>query len=192
MIPAISPGEPSPETEELFSEILRVTGSPQLTNMWKTLANSLPVLTGTWRMFHSVFFQTNLPIPVKAMIMFSISSANQCTYCSAFLEVTCRTLGVEEASLRSIVGDLDSLNPERVQVIIRFAQRCARSPYSMTEEEFDTLRNFGINDEEILEIISLAAMGNYFDTIADSLKMETDDFFIQQLPGGPLVTREDR
>lgn len=187
LIPVIETEGTSEEAEALFNEILRVTQSPHVTNMWRTLANSLPVLSGTWQMFHQVFFQTNLPVSLKAMIMFSVSVANHCTYCGAFLEVTCRTLGVEGDSLQAIVNDLDKLNPERIQVIIRFAQKVAKSPHAVMEEEFDLIRSYGISDEEILEIVSLAAMGNYFDTIADALKLETDDFFREQLPGGQLV-----
>ena len=124
--------------------------------------------------------------------MFSVSAANHCTYCGAFLEVTCRTVGVEGETLQAIVNDLDSLNPERIQVIIRFAQKVARSPYAVMEEEFDLIRSYGITDEEMLEIVSLAAMGNYFDTIADTLKLESDDIFKRALPDGPLVTSADR
>jgi hypothetical protein len=54
------------------------------------------------------------------------------------------------------------------------------------------IRSYGITDEEILEIISIAAMGNYFDTIADSLKLQTDELFTSALPGGQLITNEGR
>jgi hypothetical protein len=87
---------------------------------------------------------------------------------------------------------MGGLNPSRIQVIIRFPHNVARSPFAVTEEEFDMIRSYGITDEEILEIISIAAMGNYFDTIADSLKLQTDELFTSALPGGQLITNEGR
>jgi uncharacterized peroxidase-related enzyme len=192
LIPKLSTEETNEKVEEIFSDILRMTESPHVINMWRTLANSVPVLTGTWQLFSQVFFQSNLPMSLKSMIMFSVSASNHCTYCGAFLEVICRTVGVEGDTLQAIVNDLGGLNPERIQVIIRFAQKVARSPFAVTEEEFDMIRSYGITDEEILEIISIAAMGNYFDTIADSLKLQTDELFTSALPGGQLITNEGR
>lgn len=75
----------------------------------------------------------------------------------------------------------------RVREIIRFARRCARTPYAVTEEDYEMVRNYGISDEEIVEIVSLAAVGNYFDTLADALKLETDSFYKEGLPAGQLV-----
>jgi alkylhydroperoxidase family enzyme len=91
--------------------------------------------------------------------------------------------------LQAIVNNLDNLNPERVRVIIRFAQRCAMNPYEVSESEFEKVRDCGISNEELVEIVSLAALGNYIDTLADALKLETDDMFARELAGGQLVTR---
>lgn len=185
----ISDDAVSAELEAVFAEIMRVTESSIVANMYRTLAHSLPAVTGTWQLFRQLFFETNLPVQIKAMILFSVSAANQCAYCSAFMEVTCRTLGVEDAALQAIVNDLDSLNPERVRTIVRFAQRCAQNPYEVSKAEYEAVRDCGISNEELVEIVSLAALGNYIDTLADALKLETDDMFAQQLVGGQLVTR---
>ena len=105
LMPHLKDEDTGPEIEIIYDEFMKVTGSPYVTNMWRTLANSLPALAGTWQLFNQIFFKTNLPVPIKAMILFSISSANHCTYCSAFLEVTCRTVGVDEEALKAIVSD---------------------------------------------------------------------------------------
>lgn len=186
-IPLIEPKNGNEEIEIIFDEILRITESPTVTNMWRTLANSLPALCGTWQLMKQVFFESNLPLSLKAMILFSISAANRCAYCGAVMEVTCRTVGVEEDTLKAIVNDLDSLNPERVRVIIGFARRCAKTPYAITEADYDMVRGYGITDEELVEIVSLAAVGNYFDTLADALKLEADAFYTERLPDGQLV-----
>jgi alkylhydroperoxidase/carboxymuconolactone decarboxylase family protein YurZ len=39
------------------------------------------------------------------------------------------------------------------------------------------VRAEGVSDEEIVEIIALAALGNYLDTLADALRVDVDDVF---------------
>ena len=52
---------------------------------------------------------------------------------------------------------------------------------SLTDADYEEVRNQGVSDEEMVEIIALAALGNYLDTIADSLKLPVDDFIAQAL-----------
>jgi alkylhydroperoxidase family enzyme len=55
--------------------------------------------------------------------------------------------------------------------------------HNLSDADYDSVREQGVSDEEIVEIISLAALGNYLDTIADSLKLEVDDAIAQALRG---------
>ena len=52
---------------------------------------------------------------------------------------------------------------------------------SLTDADYEEVRNQGVSDEEMVEIIALAALGNYLDTIANSLKLPVDDFIAQAL-----------
>ncbi len=89
--------------------------------------------------------------------------------------------GVDADMLEALENDLDSLAPLRVQAIIKFAGKCATAPYSLLDGDYDAVRSQGVSDAEIVEIITLAALGNYLDTIADSLKIEVDDMIAQAL-----------
>ena len=64
-----------------------------------------------------------------------------------------------------------------------FAKKCATDPHSLGDADYENLREQGISDEEIVEIIALAALGNYLDTIADALKLEVDEAIAQALQG---------
>ena len=115
--------------------------------------------------------------------MFSISAAKKCQYCSAIHQVTCKTLGVEEDTLAALQNDLSSVAPERVQAIVLFAQKCALNPQGLMAKDYDAVRQQGVSDEEIIEVISLAALGNYLDTLADALKVPVDSVFRDALAG---------
>lgn len=183
----IPPETADPETTELLAEIQRITEAPVVNNVWQILANSTCALTGSWQLFFNLYLQGSLPMTLKALILFSVAAAHRCRYCGAIHEVTCRFLGIDEASLEAIVQNLGYLTPERTRKIIQFAIRCADEPLSLKEADYAKIRDFGITDVEIVEIISLAAMGTYFDILADALKLEVDSYLQELLPGEQLV-----
>jgi alkylhydroperoxidase family enzyme len=48
-------------------------------------------------------------------------------------------------------------------------------PQNLVGDDYENVREQGVSEEEIVEIISLAALGNFLDTIADSLKLDVDE-----------------
>jgi AhpD family alkylhydroperoxidase len=185
-LPLIPPEEAGSDLTEIFDEIRRTTETPVVFNMWQTLANSAPVLMGSWQLMCNAYLQGSLPMSLKAMILFAIASAHQWRYCAAVHEATCRVIGIDTASLEAIVQDLGRLNPERARKIIKFAIKCADSPRGLEEADYEQIRAYGITDGEITEIIALAGLANYFETLADALKLEVDPFLQGLLPGGQL------
>lgn len=182
-VPEIQETEASPEVAEMYEAIKREMGIPFVPNMDKALANSPNALRGAWEVLRGVFLQTSLPSTLASMILFSISSANQCRYCSPIFKATCMTVGVDEETLAALDGDLAGLSPRRVQAIVQFALKCARDRGNLTEDDFEEIRALGMSEEEIVEIVSLAALGNYLNTIADSLRADVDDAIAAALAG---------
>jgi uncharacterized peroxidase-related enzyme len=171
------------EVAQTFDDIKRVMEIPFIPNIYKAMATSPRALTGTWDVFRNVFLQTSLPMSLASMILFSIADAKKCQYCSAVHQVTCKTLGVDEETLAAIHNDLEALAPRRVQAIVKFAQKCALDPQSLSAADYDSVREQGISEEELVEIISLAALGNYLDTMSDGMRVEVDSVFQEALGG---------
>jgi alkylhydroperoxidase family enzyme len=96
-------------------------------------------------------------------------------------EVTCRTLGIDEETLAQLVEDLGAVNPLRVKAIIEFALKAAKHPQELVAEDYEYVRDQGVSDEEIVEIILIAAVGVFSDILADSLKIEVDAITRQAL-----------
>jgi uncharacterized peroxidase-related enzyme len=178
---AIQENEQGGEVSEVFAEIQRELGIPFVPNIGKTLAHSPTALKGYWAVFNQVFLKTSLPNSVAAMILYSIASANNCNYCGSIHKVTCRAVGIDEDTLSALDSNLAALAPKRVQAIVSFARKCAMNPQSLVDDDYQTVRDLGIGDDEIVEIISLAALGNYLDTIADSLKLNVDEAISEAL-----------
>ncbi len=182
-LPMLEEQEATGEVAQVFDDIKREVNIPFIPNFFRTLATSPPALAGTWNAELKIHMQTTLPMSLKTMILFSIAAARQCKYCSALHEVTCRTLGIDEETLGALVKDLDTLAPRRVQEIIKFALKCAENSSSLTEADYDHVREQGVSDEELTEIIALSALGVYLVILAGGLKVEVDSVFKQALEG---------
>ena len=180
---SIQENEASGEVAEIYEEIQREMGIPFVPNIDKALAISPNALAGKWQVLRNVFLQTSLPTSLAAMILYTVAAANKCNYCGSIHKVTCRTVGIDEDTLAALDSDLAGLSPRRVQAIVAFAKKCATDRQSLVDADYDSIREQGVSDEEIVEIISLAALGNYLDTLADSLKVEVDEAIAQALQG---------
>lgn len=180
-LPLIEVGESTGRVREVFEDIKQTLQVPFVPNLFRSLATSPGLLTGTWEAYKSIYLETTLPMSLKAMLLYSISYSRDCEYCSAVHHVTCRTVGVDESTLEILTQNLEGLTPSRVQSIIRFGMKCGDDPRSLDESDYSSLRDQGVTDEEIMEIIGLASLGVYLDLLADAIKTRVDDVFVDAL-----------
>jgi uncharacterized peroxidase-related enzyme len=159
------------ETAEIFADIRRELGAPSAGTAYQVAAQSPAVLASAWSMYTSFLQRATLPVSLLFMIHYAISSAKKCEYCSTNFAHACRAVGVEDKTLKVIVDDLEAMNPQRVRDIIKFAILCAVSPHDLTQESYDRLRDHGISDEEMVEIIGWSAVAMFHDTLSDALKL---------------------
>lgn len=169
------------EIAEIYDGVKKAMQVPTVPNIDKILANSLPALKGTVNLMGDLYMGSSLPQPVVAMLLYSISLARSCQYCSSFHRLTCRMVGVDESMLAAVGNNLGSVTPERVQAIVAFGVKAAMSSNDLTDADFDKLRDMGISDSEIVEIVALSGMGVYLNIVADALKIEVDDMIKQGL-----------
>lgn len=182
-VPIIEEDQAVGEVADLYNNLKEVLQAPFVPNIHKMLANSPHALAGTWQAVQNVVLRTNLPMSLANMILYSVAAANKCQYCSAVHSLTCKTLGIDEGTLKALAEDITVLSPQRVQAIIQFALKCSTDRANLTEADYDAVRAQGIGDEELVDIVTLVALGNYLDIVADSLKVDVDDPVRQALAG---------
>jgi AhpD family alkylhydroperoxidase len=115
------------------------------------------------------------------MICFTVAEKSDCTYCAATHELTCRHLGVDEETLRTIAKDLKDVNPERIRSIIEFALKAAKYPQQLEPADYDAVRAHGVTNDEIIEIIMVAGFAVFLDIVADGLKVEVEKEVVDAL-----------
>lgn len=170
-------GAVSAGVADVFDDIKSTMEIPFVPNILRSQGLSESAIRGVWGAFSNVFLKTNLPMPLASMILYCISADKNCQYCTAVHMTTCKSVGVDEDTLAALQSNLSALSPRRSQKCIRFALKCASTPSSMIEKDFEELRVEGVSDSEIVDIVALAALGNYLDTVADAFAMDIDDVF---------------
>lgn len=177
----LEPEEADPEVAQLYADIQRETELPFVSNASKSLGSSPGVLAIYRDMMKTVNQHITLPQSLVPMILYAIAYSRHCTYCAVMNESFCREIGVDQETLENLAHDLGNINPKRLQVIIEFALKCALNPQGLEAADYELVREQGVSDEELIQIIFLAALGNFNDTMADSLKSEPDPVLLESL-----------
>jgi len=112
------------------------------------------------------------------MIFVAISNDRQCHYCEAAHIACCRMLGVNPKTLQTLVQNLDALTDPKLHAMIHFALKCSRNPQEMTEQDYETLRQHGLKQSEIMELVAMAALAVYANIISDATAMEPDEMLV--------------
>ena len=178
-LPTLEPESASKEVVDVYRDFQRRMGFPAAPNFITTQGHSLAAASGTWGLVQNVLLGGLLPRTLKEMMFVAISQARKCRYCEAAHLACCRMLGIEPVALEALVSNVNEISPPKVRDIILFGLKCARDPQSLTDEDFAGLRQHGLALSEIMEVISMAALAVYANTIADATGMSSDDMFTQ-------------
>jgi uncharacterized peroxidase-related enzyme len=178
-VPTLEPDSAPKEVVDVYNDFQRRMGFPAAPNFIKTQGHSLAAASGTWGLVQNVLVGGLLPRTLKEMMFVAISQSRQCRYCEAAHLACCRMLGIEPIALEALVANVSDISPPKVRDIILFGLKCARDPQSLTDEDFAGLRKHGLGLSEIMEVISMAALAVYANTIADATGMASDEMFTQ-------------
>ena len=146
-------------------------------NFIMTQGHSSTVARGTWEVVRNVLVMGEIPRWTKETMFVAISRDSECRYCTAAHIACCRMLGVTPAVLEDLVRDVNGLSDTKVRDMILFALKCSRNPQSLTEQDYEQLRQHGLKQSEIMETIAMSAFAVYANIIADATAMDQDEMF---------------
>ncbi len=164
----------SPGVNAIYGEFHRRMSLDSPPNFIMTLGHSSVVARGTWELVRNVVVSGEIPRWTKEIILFAISKDRACRYCTSAHVACCRMLGVKPEILDQLVEDLSKLDDLKLRDMISFALKCSRDPQSLTDADYEILRQHGLNQSEIVEIIGMSAFAVYANIIADATAMEPD------------------
>jgi alkylhydroperoxidase family enzyme len=173
-LPIVDETDAEGDVAKVFEEYKRVMEIPYVPNMLKGLAPSPAALSIHWELIKSLMNHTTFPETVLYIILYSIAKSRDNDYTSGNNELSCRTLGIEESTISTLVENIDNVGPERVREIVKFALEVSKDPNGLTAEAFERVRESGVTDDELIEMIQIAAISNYLETIARALEISMD------------------
>jgi uncharacterized peroxidase-related enzyme len=119
-------------------------------------------------MAKGILLQGVLPPTVKQMISMTIAMQNNCRYCTVAHSNALESMGVPTEVIQSCAGDPDLAHvPPPQRAILKFGLKTARSPRSVTDADLQALRDHGLSDGEIMEVVMVAACSNFLNTWAE-------------------------
>jgi uncharacterized peroxidase-related enzyme len=169
------------QVAEIYEDVRRTLQMPFVPNAVKTMSASPAVLAGYWAMYKTYVTRISLPPSLISMVLYTVATSNDCTYCASWNELSCRTYGIDDETLHAMVQDLPHLTPDRLRDIIQFALKVVHNAQGIDKADYDRLRDDGMTDEEIMELIMVAAVGQLHDILADTLKIDVDSMVTEGL-----------
>ncbi|MCX7727230.1 MAG: hypothetical protein N2053_10335 [Chitinispirillaceae bacterium] len=167
----------SPEAKEVYDDYMRTVGDTKVPLWLKTLGHNGAIARGYWERAKTTLFKSNLPLPLKEMIVFLVSAKHGARYCSAcharnVLSLD-KTLKFED--LQSFLSSDTGMNlPEYYRAVGEFVLKVVADPNKVTDEDFEKLMEEGFTKEEIVEIISVIDLASMFNVYTSALNIDLD------------------
>jgi uncharacterized peroxidase-related enzyme len=169
--PAGDESELSPEIQALYArcrEKLGFVPNVFLAFQWR------PSRLEAWMdHFDAVMAPTeSLPNVEREMIAVAVSMANACSYC-----LVAHGFSVRKLTRDPVNGDLITLDYRRAEIsprqraLLDFARKLTVEPAECDEGDLDALRAHGLSDEDLWDVIEIAAMFNFTNRMAHATGM---------------------
>lgn len=165
------------ELEPLYQDMIQMgfgsTKGP--INFFKGMAIRPDILKVAWGLTKAMLCDGRLPLTLKQLITMTISRQNETPYCCATHTAALVALGVPREVIESCSGDPELKDvPSPNREILLFAKKVAASPKYVTKADHEAMRDLGLSEEEILEVVMLAAFANWTNTWADAAAIPVD------------------
>lgn len=164
-----------PKAKAVYDEIRTELGFGIVPNLFKSMALRPDFLEATWKQFRSTILQGDVPRTLKEMLGVAISQANQSEYALKVHLHGLSALGISEEVLRTLVSDFDNCPlPHREKAVISFGLLAATQPDQLSDVDFQQLRELGLDEAEIFEILATAALFTQVNQYTDAIALEID------------------
>lgn len=163
------------KSQAVYEQILTELGFGIVPNLFKSMAINPDVLEANWKKFRSTILQGDLPRTLKEMIGVAISQANNSQYALNVHLHGLSALGMSEEILQTLVSDFANCPlPKRDKAVIGFGLLVATQPLEVTEIHYQNLRDLGLDDSEIFEIVATADLFSFVNRYTDAIALEID------------------
>jgi uncharacterized peroxidase-related enzyme len=118
----------------------------------------------------------NLDEADREMIAVVVSAYNRCTYC-----IVSHGHALRKALGDEVLGDYIATNwrhaglDERRAAICAYAEKLTARPHEMSEDDLRSLRDVGLSDHEVWDVVEIASMYNFTNRMALALGQQPNE-----------------
>ena len=176
-IPVLPPEQAPEESKAVYDEFYRRMSFPAPPNFITTQGHSPTAARGTWELVRNVLVSGEIARWKKELIFVAISHDRQCHYCEAAHLACCRMLGVDPGTIERLVRDMTMIPDPVLRDMVGFAVKCARDPQSLDNSDYHVLKDRGLSQSAIVELVAMSALAVYANIMADATAIEPDKMF---------------
>ncbi len=165
--------------QELYNNDLQSLG--YIANYTKAMSLR-PDVIAAWRSLIGTI-RSKMRLRRFELVTFSAASALRCTYCLLAHGALLRKNFFTAEQVAAIVQDYRhaGLEPEEVAVMA-FAEKVTLEAHNVTLQDVEALRQWGLTDAEILDIVLAASARNFFSKVLDAVGAPPDAVYLDLEP----------
>lgn len=168
-IPLIDRNSTTPERKQLLDAIHAAFGASP--NMFRAVANAPAALRSMWGSFGALG-KGVIGAQLGEQIAVAVANRNACDYCLAAHTALGRKAGVSgEALAAAQTGE--SADP-RTAAVLRFVLQLVNERGQVDAADVQALRDQGVNDEQIVEIVAHVALNLFTNYVNVALGVPVD------------------
>jgi len=153
-------------------DALKVTPSnTKVSDYVLVLANDVETLKARTPLFNAIMYNRGgLGRAERELGAVGASVVNRCVYCAAVHASRYNQLTKDETAMQRIFAEGEAADLEaRQAAIFRFASRLSKTPSAATEADMQALRDAGLGDGEIFDLILSAALFGWANRLMHTL-----------------------
>ncbi|WP_347353325.1 peroxidase-related enzyme [Intrasporangium sp.] len=178
---------PVPAPEEVSEDIAKLWAKAEenmgfVPNVFRAQAYNDDQFLAWWRYFNLLVNKEGyLSNADREFLAVVVSNLNRCTYCCISHGAALRELSADART-----ADLVAVNwrqaglPEREQAMAAYAEKLTVHPAEVTEDDLQPLREVGLDEHQILELVQVVGMFNLTNRVSTALGMVPNEQYHSQ------------
>lgn len=169
--PRVKPIELAKATPEQLDALQVTPSNTKVSDYVLVLANDVETLKVRSPLFNAIMYgRGGLSRAERELGAVGASIVNRCIYCAAVHASRYNQLTKDEAVIAKIFAEGEEAElEERQAAILNFAIRLSRAPSEAGPEDMQGLRDAGLSDEEILDLILSASLFGWANRLMHTL-----------------------
>ncbi|EIM72301.1 peroxidase-related enzyme [Nitratireductor kimnyeongensis] len=169
--PRVKPIKLDEATPEQLDALKVTPSNTKVSDYVLVLANDVETLKVRTPLFNAIMYNRGgMGRAERELSAVGASVVNRCVYCAAVHASRYNQLTKDEQVMEAIFADGEKAElDERQKAIFLFAAKLSKAPSEATEEDMQALRDAGLKDDEILDLILSASLFGWANRLMHTL-----------------------